>query len=577
MFLLQGCPDSSNPVTPPVDNSTFNSTTGGILKSTDGAEILISAGAISNTSNGSAGEVKFSIVSNVKVSDLPLPIPTDYTVVGTIHQFGPSKFVFNGPVQIFLPASGESSPYKLVIIWYDDVNKEWSLLPVNTVDAVNKRIGASVFELGYFAVVKLSRTTKTSKGKPEIQDEEPINIRVGGIRMKHNMTDCFVTMTVKSVVYKYPEIPWTEEVGDCGTNGSDPVFGPLPTTYLANIPQGIYEIIVSRVKRGTLFSPPGKTETYSVPIYVLVTSFSKVEATWDEWDFLGWTDLTVSGGEWKEGCPGEWPKATIPESTSDAKITLNYSKINMKINEVKEFRATVSESIGDKSVTWSATGGWVVADAIDPNIGRYTAPAFPGVYRVYASLISYPDQKAFVEVTVGDGVSGNSYWKQTGKVINWQHRETSTNDWGQWEAIDSVPNGSWPINCQWGIITYGLSGAEYNLTCTDLGNWDGKGTTTNFSWDPLPNVMTADVLYDIAAETKGDGGNMMLISNSYRASSSTNDWLLRAYRNAGKTYEKIKISKPIDITKPDKMAIKVQIACSYALIEYTYIYEWVTE
>jgi len=572
MFLLQGCPDTSNPVIPAEDKATFNSTNGGILKSADGAEVIISAGAISNQSNGSSAEVTFNIVTDVKATDLPLSIPTDYTVVGTVHQFGPSKFVFDGPVQIFLPAKSATSPYKLIIIWYDDVNNEWKLLPVNSVDAVNKRLGASVFELGYFAVVKLSQTSKTVKGKPELQSPEPTDKRVGGIRMKHNMAGYFVTITIKDVMYKYSDVPWTNEIGDCGTNGSDPVFGPLPTTYLGNIPQGIYEVIVSRVKRGTLFSPPGKTEVFSESIFVMVEPYSNVAPTWDEWDWLGWTDLVLPAGEWLIGRPDEWPVATIPDGPNDAKIKLNFTKVNMKINEVKEFRATVNESIGDKSIAWSATGGWVVPNTIDPNIGIYTAPAFPGVYKVYASLISYPNEKAFVEVTVGDGGSDNSSWKQTGKEIIWMHRDAKTNDWTPWEAIDSVPLGIWPIPYQGGTITYGFSGGEHSLKSTYVDSW-GTNLTYNCSWDPLPTKMKAEVSYDVAAEVTGDGGAIH-ITDFYYASSTSNNWSVAAGRYSGKTYGKVKGSKPEDVNRPEKMAIMVALSTHYAIIQYKYIYEW---
>lgn len=317
LVLILACDDTTKPSDLPDDNGgSFNTTEGGILKISNGAEITVPAGAISNQIDGTPGEVTFTIEANVASKDLPIQIPTDFKVFGSIFKFGPLDFIFDGPVQIFLPASSVSSPQDMEIAWYNKTKNEWILLPINTIDSKLKRLGASVFELGYFAVVSLSKTSIINKGTPEIQspEPEPTWLRVGGIRMHHNMMDYFVTMTVKAVILKYPTIPWPDPVGDAATNGSYPAGGPLPTTYLGNIPQGIYEIVISRSKRGTLFELPGKTETYTVPIYVNVTPFILVEGTWDEWDWLGWVDLVVSGGEWRVGSPEEWPDPTIPEN-----------------------------------------------------------------------------------------------------------------------------------------------------------------------------------------------------------------------------------------------------------------------
>ncbi len=175
-----------------------------------------------------------------------------------------------------------------------------------------------------------------------------------------------------------------------------------------------------------------------------------------------------------------------------------------------------------------------------------------------------------------------SYWKLTGKEIWWQYK-LSTNipgdvAWSQWENINSFPYGAtYTISYYNDTYRYALIGSEYNLTVTDSSYAMARKWTTNFSWDPLTVNMTADTLYKVAAETKGDGGNMMHISNPYKASGSTNDWIVYANKNGGKTYAQVKIPKPIDETNPEKMAIKVVLTTGYAVIDYRYIYEWVTE
>lgn len=175
-----------------------------------------------------------------------------------------------------------------------------------------------------------------------------------------------------------------------------------------------------------------------------------------------------------------------------------------------------------------------------------------------------------------------SYWKLTGKEIWWQHRVSSNIPgdvaWSPLENINSFPYGATYTNYYVGdTYLYALIGSEYNLTVTDSSTTLARKWTTNFSWDPLPINVTADTLYQIAAETKGDGGNMMHISNFYLASGSTNDWKVSANKNAGKISAHVSMAKPLDVSKPDKMAIKVVLSTAYATIDYRYIYEWVTE
>ncbi|MDT3738216.1 MAG: hypothetical protein RO257_01805 [Candidatus Kapabacteria bacterium] len=320
MLILQGCPESASPS----DTSDtgivelFNSTNGGTIKTTNGAEITIPAGAIATKTDGSQGSVSFSIEPNIKAADLPLPIPAGYKLIGSIYGFGPSSFMFNEPLQIYLPAGSESSPENLSITWYNDTEKQWILLPINDIDAVNKRLGASVFELGYFAVVKIEITSGWS-GKGEIQDSK----NAGGIRYSPNTSDYYYTLSVKAVQYKYPEIGWPNLIGYNCSTGSYPTGGPLPETRMGNIPQGDYTIEVSRVKRGTLSSLPGERETYSNPAQITVTGFTVVGG-WDWYNWTGWNDLSLSGGQWMKGDPSTWPKATIPFGTGQFQATLSW-------------------------------------------------------------------------------------------------------------------------------------------------------------------------------------------------------------------------------------------------------------
>jgi len=173
--------------------------------------------------------------------------------------------------------------------------------------------------------------------------------------------------------------------------------------------------------------------------------------------------------------------------------------------------------------------------------------------------------------------SKTSFWKLTGKEINWMHK-TQGDQYSEWETISAVPYGTkYTVIMTTDTYDYTLLGEDYDFTCIDSSYALAHKWTTNFAWDPLPITMLADTLYQIAAETKGDGGNMTHISNSYNYPGTSNDWIVAAARNAGKTFAKVKISKPIDVENPGKRAIRVSISCAYGQIEHTYIYEWVTE
>jgi hypothetical protein len=316
-----GCPELTNPSTESEQGKVeiFTSDNGGSLISESGAEIIVPAGAVVQKTDGSTGSVSFSIEPDINQADLPIPLPNMYHLVGKIYGFGPSSFIFNEPIHIFLPASSESSPENLAIAWYNDAEKQWILLPVSSIDESKKRIGITSFELGYFAVVKIANSSKSSKNA-EIQNDK----RVGGIRFAPTTNDYYYTLTVKTVTYKYPEIGWSNLIGYNVGTGSYPTGGPLPKTYMSNIPQGAYTIEISRVRRGTIFSPPGERETYSNPILINVTGFSWVGG-WSIENWSGWNDLTLSGGDWRIGNPATWPKPTVPFGTGQFQATLSWT------------------------------------------------------------------------------------------------------------------------------------------------------------------------------------------------------------------------------------------------------------
>ena len=308
IMVFGACSESNSPTDPkdPVVEAVFTSTGEGTLTSADGAEVGIHLGSISTAGDGSNAELTFKIQSNIDRSAISTPIPSMYELVGTIQLFEPMNFVFTDPVQIFLSAANTDSPEDLTILWYNGKSAEWIPLPLNALDEDNKRLGSSVFELGYFAVAKM---TAPASGKKLLSSD-----RVGGMRYRHSHTsDYYYTLTIAAVTYANPAIGWPNLVGYTASTGNRlGGVGPLSTTSMGNIPRGSYTVYISRVKRGTHFNLPGERETYTVPSIVEVGSFSNI-SSWKMENWHGWTDVGLAGGgEWRKGTPANWPDATVP-------------------------------------------------------------------------------------------------------------------------------------------------------------------------------------------------------------------------------------------------------------------------
>lgn len=93
------------------------------------------------------------------------------------------------------------------------------------------------------------------------------------------------------------------------------------------------------------------------------------------------------------------------ESEADSKITFGIPEAYMITNESRAFVVVFDNSVTDQTVTWSvepANSGTITEDPDHNNVGIYKAPPTPGAYKVHATLVSDPTQKATVEITVSD-------------------------------------------------------------------------------------------------------------------------------------------------------------------------------
>jgi hypothetical protein len=67
---------------------------------------------------------------------------------------GPEAFTFNSPVQVYFPASSQSSPQGLMVMVYKPELSAWKAVTISAIDTAQKRVAIDVLSLGYFVLVK---------------------------------------------------------------------------------------------------------------------------------------------------------------------------------------------------------------------------------------------------------------------------------------------------------------------------------------------------------------------------------------------------------------------------------------
>ncbi|MDH7514323.1 MAG: hypothetical protein QHI48_00405 [Bacteroidota bacterium] len=304
------CSKENNPVKTDDQQTavqTFTSTTGGKIETPSGNALEVIPGVVPGNQNGTPATVAFSVESPVQ---LPAPLPSGATQVGSCTRFGPVGFLFNWPVRVILSYPEGNDPASLFIMRYNAAQEKWFVVPASYADASKRVVGADVLELGEFVLVKLQ-----GMGKLQAPDSQ------GGFEYGGE-SGYYYALTVKSVTFKYPaQAAWFNLVGVvAGASGSGPTGGPLQPTH-AILPQGTYEIWITRTKPGTLTELP-KTWTYTIPARGTIDN---PLTSWGYGNTTGWTTLnSPSGGEWREGRPGEWPQPTNPMGTGEFQATLNW-------------------------------------------------------------------------------------------------------------------------------------------------------------------------------------------------------------------------------------------------------------
>ncbi|MAT38707.1 MAG: hypothetical protein CL946_03790 [Ectothiorhodospiraceae bacterium] len=309
--FTSGCSeDETSPIdNPPVTESnvvTVDSYSDGKVSVPSGFEIEIPKGAVPEATANSPATVAFSVETGVEP---PEPLPPAIGAVGQIVKFGPDGFIFRTPVRVKMPYNSDADPTELGLMFYDRALEKWIAIPTAEIDVQNQRICADVLELGFFTLVDFGTLAKLSG-----------TTSMGGFEFD-GMPGYYYTLTVKSVSFKYAfQQPWFPDiVGSTAGTGNQPAGGPGDLTHFI-LPQGGYEIWISRTTPGTLSTLP-KLETYTVPAQGNINRPLKHT----QMSVRDWTILNApGGGQWVEGRPQAWPATTAPLGTGQLQATLTW-------------------------------------------------------------------------------------------------------------------------------------------------------------------------------------------------------------------------------------------------------------
>jgi hypothetical protein len=304
--------DDSKSATKQIQNST-----GGILN-LENYEIQMIPGALPPGKDNVDPSSTLSIEIGVAA---PAALPTGFTLISKYVKFGPEGFVFNFPAKIYLPAGSATDPTRLGIMRYDNLSGTWVLVPVSLLSDNPKRVGASVIMLGTFALVEMPATS-VAKQNTILDTKSEGGIRGGNF----GDNTYWYTLTIKSVTFKYSEqAAWYGTlVGTTASSGSDPTGSYPRNPVHMRLPQGQYEIWVSRMTWDQVSG--GRWSTYSQPAVVNINGPLVLQLWSEDQDvaYTGWYSLSLSGGDWTKGRPEDLPNMDVSVGTGDFQATLTW-------------------------------------------------------------------------------------------------------------------------------------------------------------------------------------------------------------------------------------------------------------
>lgn len=326
LILLIGaqCKKEENPTEPttPQNESAIqviSSTGSGTVKTASGYGVQVIPGSVPPNAQGASANVTFSIESPATP---PKPLSSFAQAKSEVFKIGPDGFSFRWPVKVLIPFKNAEAN-QVRALYFDPLLDKWKVVPASNIDNTTKMMEVDAMNLGYFVAATVSQ----GFAKSNADDWD------GGFEMT-GASDHYYTLTVKSVSnFKYPyQATWYGNlVGQYGSTGSNSTGGPKQPTHII-LPQATYEIWVSRTKPGTLSEIP-KLYTYTIPATGTISQ--PVSYTSALSSGTGWTSLSMpTGGEWKEGTPASWPKATNTYGTGEFQATLTWINSSTKTSDV---------------------------------------------------------------------------------------------------------------------------------------------------------------------------------------------------------------------------------------------------
>lgn len=273
------------------DETQVVSTSESVTFNRAGFTLTVPRGTVPKKTSGEDGKVAFSVS---RANELPTPLPDGYTMVNAASiKIEPMNFVFNSPLIMNVPAQGYNVS-ELALLHYNEYTNSWENVPFSSINT-DGTVSVSIIELGYFILVK----------KPESQ-------KTGGVHINKRFLD-------EEYYYYLTLIPTSNMDNDIkrisfAANGKD--------VYMANVPLGRYEAVVSRELRTSLENDSRKIE-YSTE-YISVNVENVLSSGNGDYDtFTGWTEV-VLGNKWTTGRPNIWGTPTPTYGTGKFQATLTW-------------------------------------------------------------------------------------------------------------------------------------------------------------------------------------------------------------------------------------------------------------
>lgn len=328
-IVLFGCPEIipndglDNQSEPETKVVIINTTDYGEISTSSGEGIKTVPGTVPKNENGENANVSFSIETHI---DEPKRLNPGATFKMPLVKFGPENFNFAWPVQLSLPYPLEMNPDDLSVMYYDEIEENWQIIPKSSIDTENRLILFNSLNLGIFGLAQITQDYRSDQW-------------YSGAFKYHGSNQYFYTLTVASVSnFKYE---FQENINVVGRNASTGIAfsNPLSYTYIF-LPQATYQIWVTRHKAGTWTSPPGPHQTYSLPAEGTLTAAclnhtpgGSITGGMETWNpFVG---LSLSGGgTWVDGLPDNWPDPTVTHGTGDFQATLNWKNNNDRSSDL---------------------------------------------------------------------------------------------------------------------------------------------------------------------------------------------------------------------------------------------------